>query len=283
MRVAIIGIFVVVLGCFFITRATATEEPPLLLAKVYGWESDDDPSQYLVSEKYDGVRAYWDGELLRFRSGRPVAAPTWFVNGLPKVPLDGELWIGRGSFQRLAGIVKKQSPVDEEWREVQFMVFELPGAAGTFRERAAQITKLVASARLPWLQAVPQFLVSDQQGLRKRLAEVAESGGEGLMLHRAVALYHGGRSADLLKVKLWLDDEATVVAHRPGIGKYQGMLGALEVETAEGLRFLVGTGFTGQERSEPPPVGCRVTYRYSGLTKGGLPRFPVFLRIKEDL
>lgn len=264
-------------------RAAEPEGTSLLLAKVYGWESGQDLARYWVSEKYDGVRAYWDGEQFQFRSGNPVAAPAWFVAGLPKVPLDGELWVGRGSFQRLVGIVRKQTPIDDEWRDVRFMVFELPGAAGTFSERISQIKRLVDQAHLPWLLAVPHFLVSGQQELKKRLVEVVEAGGEGLMLHRADAPYHGGRSSDLLKVKLWKDDEAKVIGHRPGTGKYQGMMGALEVETAARQRFWVGTGFTDAERRDPPAVGSIISYRYTGSTKSGLPRFPAFLRIRQEL
>lgn len=283
-RGAVFSFFLVILALIVPAAGTAEiEGGSLLLAKVYGWESGQDPAQYWVSEKYDGVRAYWNGKQLLFRSGNPVISPAWFTAGLPKVPLDGELWLGRGEFQRLAGIVRKKTPVDEEWRHVLFMVFELPGAPGTFTERIFQIKRLVDLAHLPWLFVVPQFRVSDQQELKKRLEAVVDGGGEGLMLHRADALYHGGRSSDLLKVKLWEDDEAQVIGHRPGSGKYQGMLGALEVERADGLRFLVGTGFTDAERSKPPAVGSVITYRYTGSTKGGLPRFPAFLRVRQEL
>ena len=266
------------------TGVWAGEEarPDLLLAGVYGWEGKQDLTQYWVSEKYDGVRASWDGERLRFRSGRLVAAPAWFVAGMPKVALDGELWLGRNKFARLAGIVKKTVPVEEEWRQVRFMIFELPGAAGSFTERIAQMRRLVDAAGVPWLQVVEQFRVSDNKALRQRLDEMVRLGGEGLMLHRAEALYHGGRSQDLLKVKQWLDSEAKVIGHRPGTGKYQGMMGALEVETEDGLRFLLGTGFSEDERRQPPPLGATITYRYTGLTASGLPRFPAFLRIRQE-
>ena len=254
----------------------------LLLAEVYDWNRGQDLSQYWVSEKYDGVRACWDGERLRFRSGREIVAPAWFVAGLPKVALDGELWLGRNTFQRLAGIVRKKVPDDGDWRDVRFMVFELPGAGGSFTERIAQIKRVVAAAHRPWLHAVPQFRLPDQPALKKRLAEVVKSGGEGLMLHRADSQYRAGRSHDLLKVKLWRDSEAKVLGYRPGTGKYQGLTGALEVKGADGSRFRIGSGLTDADRRQPPPVGSTITYRYSGMTAGGVPRFPVFLRIRQD-
>jgi DNA ligase-1 len=72
-----------------------------------------------------------------------------------------------------------------------------------------------------------------------------------------------------------------VVAHLPGKGKYARLLGALQVQTPEGKRFVLGTGFSDAVRRNPPPVGATVTYTYRGLTKTGLPRFASFLRVRE--
>ena len=115
-------------------------------------------------------------------------------------------------------------------------------------------------------------------------AGVVKQGGEGLMLHRGASHYRAERNDDLLKLKPYQDAEARVVGHLPGKGKYAGMLGALEVETAEGLRFRLGSGLSDAERRAPPPLGCRVTYRYNGINeKTGTPRFARFMRIREDM
>lgn len=45
------------------------------------------------------------------------------------------------------------------------------------------------------------------------------------------------------------------------------------------IRFKIGSGFSDKDRAAPPPIGTTITYKYYGLTKNGLPRFPVFLRI----
>ncbi len=253
--------------------------PPLLLANVY--RSDIDVTRYWVSEKLDGARALWDGGSLRFRSGRPVRAPAWFTAGFPGRPMDGELWLGRGRFDELSGIVRKQTPVDAEWRQVRYMVFELPDAPGTFSERVTLLQETVNAAAIPWLQAVEQSRVADREALKRRMDAVVRAGGEGLMLHLAEAPYLTGRSDALLKVKPWLDAEATVIGHVPGRGKYRDMLGALRVETADGRRFRVGTGFTDAIRRAPPPVGTVITYRYRELNKNGLPRFASYLRVME--
>lgn len=253
--------------------------PPLLLANVLGPEVD--PARYLVSEKYDGVRAMWDGKVLRFRSGREVHAPGWFLEKLPVQALDGELWLGRGRFEELSGFVRKTEPVDEEWRQITYMVFELPGAPGTFTERAQRIQEVVAAARWPRLVAVLQIHGKDRGALKARLDEVVRGGGEGLMLHLADAPYTTGRSDMLLKLKPQLDTEAVVVAHLPGKGKYKGMIGALRVESPEGRRFVIGTGFSDHVRKHPPAIGATVTYTYRGLTSSGLPRFTSYLRVRE--
>lgn len=243
--------------------------------------ADIDPAGYLVSEKFDGVRALWDGTRLRFRSGRLVAAPAWFLAKLPAQPLDGELWLARGRFEALSGIVRKAVPIDGEWHSVRYMVFELPGAPGTFSERAAQIARIADATAWPALVAVEQRAIDDRAGLKLRLDAVVRQGGEGLALHRADAPYQTGRSDALLKLKPLDDAEAVVVAHVAGHGKYAGQLGALRVRAPAGEVFLIGTGFSDAERASPPPLGSAVTYTHRGFTRTGLPRFASFLRRHE--
>jgi DNA ligase-1 len=254
---------------------------PILLAQVA--DPNVDPSAYLVSEKYDGVRALWDGRRLRFRSGREVHAPAWFTQHLPQSPLDGELWLARGRFDALSGIVRKTDPVDAEWRALHYMVFELPGAEGSFAERVDALRRVVDTAGFAALQMVDQLRLADRPALRRRLDDVVRAGGEGVMLHRADALYTTGRSDVLLKMKPLHDDEAIVVAHVAGRGKYAGMMGALELQAANGLRFRVGTGFSDALRRDPPALGAAVTYSYRDRTPGGVPRFASYLRMSNGL
>jgi DNA ligase-1 len=257
----------------------AAEPLPLLLAETENGQAD--VALYLVSEKYDGVRAYWDGQVLRTRNGNTINTPRWFVENFPARALDGELWIGRGQFERLSGTVRRQTPDDAEWRQVRYLVFELPQAPGTFRQRVQALREVLAEAGVPWLQAVEQFEFGNRKALLQKFGEIVKAGGEGLMLHRADALYTTGRSDVLLKMKPWNDAEATVIAHRPGQGKYAGMLGALRVRTPNGVEFLLGTGLSEANRRSPPPIGTIITYRYRELTSRGLPRFASFLRVRE--
>jgi DNA ligase-1 len=231
-----------------------------------------------VSEKLDGVRARWDGEALRLRNGERIAAPAWFTAALPAQLLDGELWMARGRFDALSGLVRRQQPDEADWRAVRYMLFELPGADGDFSARLERLQAIERDAGADWIRVVPQRRVADRDQLDTLFREVVGQGGEGLMLHRADAHWAPGRSEALLKMTPFEDAEATVVGHLPGRGRLRGKLGALAVIDSEGRRFRVGSGFTDAQRLSPPAVGALITYRFRERTPRGQPRFPVFVR-----
>ena len=199
------------------------------------------------------------------------------------MPLDGELWMGRGTFETLSGIVRRHVPEDDPWRNIRYMVFDLPAHPGVFDERLARMKELLAGLDPLRIAPVDQFRVGDLDELTALLNHVVDQGGEGLMLRRGGSRYLAGRSDDLLKLKTHQDAEAVVVAHLPGKGKYTGMMGSLLVEMPDGRRFRLGTGFSDETRRSPPPIGATVTYKYHGKTGSGLPRFASFLRVRREL
>ena len=270
------------LGCLLaVAQRAFADAPALLLAGRY--RPGIDLRDWWVSEKYDGVRAHWDGRQLRTRGGERIAAPAWFTAGWPALPMDGELWAGRGRFEHAQSAAAREQPDDAQWRALRYMVFDLPAHPGSFDERLAALRAAVSALDHTWIQAVPQRKVAGDAELQALLREVVRGGGEGLMQHRGAWLYRAGRGEDLLKLKTHDDAEARVIAHVPGKGKHAGRLGALMVETPEGRRFALGTGFTDAQRADPPPVGSWVTYRFRGLHEGsGLPRFASFLRVRSD-
>lgn len=259
---------------------TPTPTPGMMLATPM--PARIDASRYWISEKLDGVRARWNGASLITRGGARIATPPWFTRGWPDVPLDGELWLGRGRFEATSALVRAHAPGDPRWRDMKFMVFDLPADPDPFDTRLSHLRVRVQAAGVSWLQAVPQFRLADTAQLHARLREVVAVGGEGLMLHHAQARYVAGRSPLLHKLKPFDDAEAMVIGHIPGKGKYTGKMGALWLQRPDGRRFRLGTGFTDAQRARPPPLGSRVTYRHSGLTSQGLPRFARFLRIRDD-
>lgn len=259
--------------------AIAQVEPPAIaLADKY--HRAFSPVRYLVSEKLDGARAFWDGSRLISRSGRIYHAPEWFTAGLPSDPLDGELWTGRGEFERLMRIIRDAEPDPEAWRAVGYHVFDLPASKEQVRQRQARLAAIVDAANLPQLHYVEQRAIGDRAALQQALDEVVAAGGEGLMLQHVEAHYEVGRHNGLLKFTAHDDAEATVVGYTPGRGKYQGMIGALVVERPDGLRFKLGSGLSDALRLSPPALGETITYRYRGETRRGVPRFARFLRVR---
>lgn len=261
-------------------QAADATPPALMLARVY--RPGIDLAPYWLSEKYDGVRGHWDGQRLLTRGGQTVHAPAWFTAGWPCDPMDGELWAGRGGFEAAVSTVRQQQPNEQAWRSIRFMVFDLPSHPGVFSERIAAYTQRIQALNQPWVQAVAQERVTSHAALLQRLDRVVSASGEGLMLHRGDARYRAERSQDLLKVKTHEDAEARVIAHLPGRGKHQGVLGALVVETTDGRRFRIGSGLSDALRREPPALGSWISYRFRGLHDSGLPRFATYLRQRPD-
>lgn len=259
--------------------AGESNAPPLLLAE--SWTPELDPAGWFVSEKLDGVRAYWDGRQFLSRLGNRLHAPGWFTQGLPGTILDGELWAGRKQFQRAVSIVRRQDQ-PESWAEVKFVAFDAPAAPGGFEARQAALGGLLAPAAAH-ATALEQAVCAGVEHLRAELARVESLGGEGLMLRRPGSAYEVGRSATLLKVKSFQDAEAVVVGHEPGKGRHKGRLGALVVALPDGTRFSVGSGLSDAERGAPPEVGATVTFRYQELTTAGVPRFPTYVGVRTEL
>jgi DNA ligase-1 len=260
------------------TPVQAAERPQIQLATLY--RPGINVKDYWVSEKLDGVRAYWDGRQLISRRGYVFAAPPWFTADFPNVPLDGELWIEREQFERVSGIVRRYQANSDDWLRVKLMIFDLPYSSASFSQRIEQMKTIVEQTDSPHLLMIEQLKLTSQHQLSDMLNAVVKSGGEGLMLHRGSAYYQASRSNDVMKLKRHYDAEALVLQHLPGKGKYTGKLGAILVKTEEGITFKIGTGFSDSERENPPPIGSTITFKYYGKTVNKVPRFASFLRIR---
>ena len=252
---------------------------PLLLAE--RWTGESDITGWWMSEKLDGVRAYWNGQTFVSRLGNEFLAPEWFTAGLPDVPLDGELWLDRRRFQRAVSIVRRRDR-SEHWRELKYVVFDLPALPDPFEDRQQQLAALLARNVSEFTRVHHQERCRSVDHLRDELSRVEQLGGEGLMLRQPGSLYVPGRSTTLLKVKQFLDGEARVIEHVPGAGRHKGRLGALVCELADGRRFSIGTGFSDAERMAPPGPGAIVSFRYQELSEGGVPRFPSYVGVRAD-
>ena len=253
----------------------------IMLPQVY--EQGIDVSGWLMSEKLDGVRGYWDGRQLLSKNGTPFHPPPAFVRNFPDFAIEGELWGGRNTFEKTVGIVKRQEAHDG-WLELKFAVFDVPDAAGGFEDRLKVAKEWFAKHPSDRAFVIEHVPVESSRHLQRELKRIEGLGGEGIILRRPGSPYTTGRSADILKVKSYFDMEAVVIGHIPGQGRNEGRMGSLLVELpGSHKRFKIGTGFSDELREHPPPVGSLITFKYYGFYESGIPKFPSFMRIREVL
>ncbi len=265
------------LSCLLVPVFAATAD--MMLPGVY--KEGDDIRGWLISEKLDGVRGYWDGSRLLSKNGKILHPPASFTRDLPDFALEGEIWGGRGSYSKTVSTVLKQEPNDG-WLQLKFAIFDVPEASGGFLQRLEKARAWFAGHPSPYAFVIAQTAVKDENQLEKDLQRVRKLGGEGLIVRKPDALYSAGRSTEILKVKEYQDAEAVVVAYLPGQGRNLGRLGALLVQLPDGRRFKIGSGFSDEEREHPPPLGETITFKFFGYHPSGIPRFPSFLRVRGD-
>ena len=253
---------------------------PIMLAKK--WDSSADPTGWYISEKLDGVRAYWDGSKFISRQGNRFSAPEWFIKGLPSFPLDGELFLDRGQFQLTVSIVKSKDK-GNAWKLLKYCIFDAPKEPGGFEARLKKA--------IDWFEQIPsenayvleQIKCEGIDHMQELFDEIVNLGGEGVMLRAPDSEYLDIRSEKMLKFKPYNDAECIVKGYTKGTRKYEGSTGALEVELSNGTKFKIGSGLTKKQRENPLKIGSVVTFRYQELTQDGVPRFPVFLRVRNDV
>ncbi len=255
---------------FIFTSLLLAQKPNLLLLKIY---KDQNITGWVMSEKLDGVRAYWDGTQLLSRGGKIIYAPEWFLEGYPPFEIDGELWSKRGDFDHISSIVRDRVP-SKEWRLITHNIFEVPNADGNLSTRLKQVGAFENAS----IKIVKQIKVDNKDALQKFLKYVESLGGEGVVVRDPKVAYINKRTSSALKVKTFHDAECRVTGYTEGKGKYSGKMGALQCELPNGVIFKIGSGFSDAERAKPPKIGSQVTFKYKEFTKNAKPRFPIYLR-----
>ena len=248
------------------------ETPQLFLLKTYS--EDMNVTGWVMSEKLDGVRAFWDGEKLISRSGRIFNAPSSFTCEFPSFALDGELWISRGNFEHIVSITNTRSS-NSRWEELTYNVFEVPNQEGDLLERLSKVKPFVSKT----LRVIKQIKVRSQDDVKVYFDAIIEQGGEGIVLRNYHVPYYVGRNKKSLKYKPFFDAECTVVSILEGKGKYKNLMGALSCKY-NGKLIKIGSGFSDDERKKPPKIGTLITFKYYGFTRLGNPKYSVFLRVR---
>ncbi|WP_301817887.1 DNA ligase [Neisseria maigaei] len=269
----IIGGIIPIFTAVFIHASAGAAD--LMLAQEY---KDQEIAGWAMSEKLDGVRAYWDGKHLMSRQGYAFTPPKGFTAQFPPYPLDGELYSGRGQFEQISATVRSAS---SDWRGIRLHVFDVPKAQGNLYQRLAAATQWLKTHPNAPITIIPQTKVRDRRYAMDFLKQIEAQGGEGVMLRHPDSGYESGRSGHLLKLKSQYDDECTVTRHYEGKGRNAGRLGAVGCKNRHG-EFRIGSGFKDKDRDNPPKIGTLITYRYRGFTRKGTPKFATFVRARTD-
>lgn len=166
-----------------LTSTQADSHAPPVMSP-YTWEPHMDIQEWWMSEKYDGIRGYWTGRELVSRVGNVFVVPAWFTKNFPAVPLDGELWIDRQTFEELSSIVLDQVPDEAGWKRVRYMVFDAPQARGGFEARLDFARQWFDLHPNPYVTIVEHEICRDAKHLQQKLSDIEAQGGEGLILRR---------------------------------------------------------------------------------------------------
>ncbi len=252
------------------------ESPKLLLLEKY---KDQNITGFLMSEKLDGIRAFWDGKKLISRGGKIINAPKYFTKNFPPFAIDGELWSARGEFEFIQSVVMDEKPSDE-WKKLTYNIFEVPYQKGALKDRLGLLQKYLKSNTAPYLRVIKQIKCKDKAHLESYFSSIVKNGGEGVVLRDPKAPYIDKRTDKALKYKAFSDAECKLIAHHKGKGKYANLLGSFTCKLENGVLFKIGSGLSDEQRKNPPRIGSVVTYKHQGYTKKGKPRFPVFLRVR---
>lgn len=231
---------------------------------------------WLMSEKLDGIRAYWNGKELISKNGYKIYAPNWFIKEFPNFELDGELWTKRGDFENIQNIVSDIKP-SKHWKQITYNIFEVPNAKGNFEKRLEKINSWLINNPNEYIKIIPQIKCKNQAHLESYLEKLVAKKAEGIMIKNPNRDYFHGRSSDILKVKKFYDDEGLVIAHNYENKKFKSLV----IELRNKVRFNLGGGFSDKQRLNPPKIGDIVTFKYYGFTKNNKPKFASFLRIRK--
>lgn len=243
--------------------------------KIY---NDQNISGWMMSEKLDGIRGYWDGEKFYTKNGNEINAPKWFMKNFPPFALDGELWSKRDDFEFIQNTVLDKVP-SKNWEKITYNIFEVPNAKGDFLSRLQESKKWFDLHPNLHVKIIKQVKCKDEADLLKYLNSIVALGGEGVIVKDPTKPYDTGRSSHILKVKKVHDMEGKVIGHNL---RENGTLKSLVLQLKNGITFNLGNGFTKEQRINYPKLGKIVTFQYYDFTKKGKPKFASFLRIRKE-
>lgn len=234
---------------------------------------DQSVKGWLMSEKFDGVRAYWNGFQFLTRNNNIINVPRWFCESMPNEWLDGELWLGRGKFEQTSAAVR-QGFKNELWANMIFKVFDLPLTPGNFSSRLEQLNKLTLPTHC---QQVEQRTVDNKECLNDYYTNLLSNGAEGVVIKSPSSPYNIGRTSNALKYVPENSGEAKVI----GINRHDDLSFKSLKCLFNNEQFNLSAGISEQIKTIPPKIGKLITIKFNGLTGNNLPRHAVFITTRD--
>lgn len=246
---------------------------------------------YAVSEKFDGIRALWDGQNMFSKSGKILAIPPCFSDKLSPLGLkngdfvEGELWIDYGAFDEISSVILRKNPTCTDFERVKYLIFNAHlGESSDFLANLSQVKGILDSQNLTQdrcIQVITQHRFATQKELSDFFNTVIAKGGEGVIVRDSRVAF---------KLKPQNDAECKIVDYSRGKGRIRGKVGAIICESLadknsgieKGVIFRIGSGLSDKMRENPPKIGTIITYKFSGISKNGIPKHTRFLRIYAE-
>lgn len=245
--------------------------------KVYN-ENQHKINNWIMSEKLDGIRAYWNGKKLLSKNGNKIYIPKELIKNYPSFHLDGELWTKRNDFENIQSIVLDKTPT-KKWKEITYNIFEVPNQKGNFNQRIKVLKDWIKTNKNTNIRVIRQVKCKNKKHLNSYLKTLLDKKAEGVIIKNPNISYFTGRNKNILKVKKFKDMEGKVIAINYNINnKFK----SLKILLKNNIEFNLGGGFTNEEKINHPKIGDTVTFKYYGLTKYKKPKFASFLRIRKE-
>lgn len=270
---------------------------PMLANK---WEDYKNKITYPIASqpKLDGIRCIAKADGLWSRNGKQIISAPHIFEELkplfeidPDLVLDGELYADKfaNDFNAICSLVKKTKPTEEDLKEsaskIEYWVYDIPSNPGGFIER--YISSREPLNNLKMVRRVPTVILqNEEQVSQQHDVYVLSQNYEGQMLRVLDSSYENKRSKNLLKHKLFVDEEYIIKDIIEGIGNKTGMVGAFVFETKEGKQFNASPKFSWEQciemwNNKDQYIGLEATVKYFNLTPDGIPRFPYVIAIRN--
>lgn len=222
-----------------------------------------------------------------------------FFKNHPDAILDGEIYKHGMSLQKISGICRTQSTVDDG-KDLQFYWYDIVDLTNPFTERYKTMQEWSKELQLsdfdPYksfsdsdlhIQLVPQVQVTGWANMENLHDEYVSEGWEGLVIRLADSVYKpGSRGNDWIKIKKYKDDTFKVIDYELGLRGSEDMVFICEMKDGRTFKAMP----LGDRETKQEYIDNFENYRnqlgdckFFELSDEGIPCQPKFLAFRADL